>query len=154
MWHEETITDRCLPSAQWHGFEVSEEAASAMVWSGAEIEFARGCGGGVVAARCGAVAGADGPEAVKGERPSARVLHQTDELTGGEIVRGDGSVPLRRAATCPLADEQGVAKDAEVEGGEGYAPGSIEPVAMFEAFEEVTIRGEDIDIAEAGTVSL
>jgi hypothetical protein len=46
-----------------------------------------------------------------------------------------------------------VARDAEVEGGEGYAPGSIEPVAVFEAFEEVTIRGEDIDIAEVVTAA-
>jgi hypothetical protein len=43
--------------------------------------------------------------------------------------------------------------DAEVERREGYAPGSIEPVTVFEALKELTIRGEDIDVAKTGTVS-
>jgi hypothetical protein len=47
-----------------------------------------------------------------------------------------------------------VTLDAEVERREGYAPGSIEPVTVFEALMELTIRGEDdIDVAKTGTVS-
>jgi hypothetical protein len=87
-----------------------------------------------------------------GERFSGRVLHQADELTGGEVVGGDGSAALRGAATCPLADEQSVAKGSKVERPEGYAPGRVEPVAVFDAPKELAIGGEDIDVAEAGAI--
>jgi hypothetical protein len=69
--------------------------------------------------------GADGPEAVNGERLSARVLHQTDELTGGEIVRGDGSALLGRAGAGKLPDEQVVTVVAEVEGARATPQGAL-----------------------------
>ena len=45
-----------------------------------------------------------------------------------------------------------MAVDAEVERSEGYAPGRVEPVAVFEAAQKSAIGGEDIDEAQAWTV--
>ena len=71
--------------------------------------------------------------------PGGRVLEQADELSSGEIIGGDGSATLSGTATSELADKQVVTKDAEVERREGYAPGCIEPVPVFEALQELTI---------------
>jgi hypothetical protein len=45
-----------------------------------------------------------------------------------------------------------VAKGSKVERPEGYAPGRVEPVAVFDAPKELAIGGEDIDVAEAGAI--
>ena len=55
------------------------------------------------------------------------VFDLAEELAGGEVVGGDGAGAFSGAAAGELADEQGVAKDAEVEGRKGYSPGRIEP---------------------------
>jgi hypothetical protein len=122
-----------------NGLEVAEEAACSVVGAGSEIELGGRCARGVVAAGGSAVAGAEGPEAIDCERLPGRVLDQADELAGGEIVGGDGSATLSVAATGELADEQVVAIDAEVERREGYAPGCIEPVPVFQTLQKLTI---------------
>jgi hypothetical protein len=134
------------------GFEVTKEAACAVVGAGGEIEFGGRRASGVVAAGGGAVAGAEGPEAANGERLSGCVLDEADELTSGEIVGGNGAAAIRGSGTGELAYEQVVAKYAEVERREGYAPRCIEPVSVFETFKELTIGGKDVDVPEAGAV--
>jgi hypothetical protein len=93
-------------------------------WLGpAVIEFGARRAGGVVTTGGSAVAGAEGPEAANGERLSGCVLDEADELTGGEIVGGNGAAAIRGSGAGELAYEQVVAKYAEVERREGYAPG-------------------------------
>ncbi|MEA2257561.1 MAG: hypothetical protein QOJ51_386, partial [Acidobacteriaceae bacterium] len=133
-------------------FEVAKEATRAVVGAGREIEFCGWRGGGIVAARGSAIAGADGPEAVDGERFSSRILHQADEFTAGEIVGGNGAAALRGAAPSELADKQSMAEGAEVERGEGNAPWRVEPVAVFETLKELATGGEDIDVTEAWAI--
>ena len=100
----------------------------------------------------GAVGGAESPEAVNRERLSGCVLYKADELTSGEIVGGNGAATIRGSGTGELAYEQFVAKDAEVEGREGYAHGRVEPVPVFETAKKSAIGGEDVDVPEAGSV--
>ena len=134
------------------GFEVAKKTTCAVVGAGGEIEFGARRASGVVTAGGGAVAGAESPEAANGECLSGCVLYEADELTSGEIVGGNGAATIRGSGTGELAYEQFVAKDAEVERREGYAPGRIEPVSVFEAFKELTIGGEDVDVPEAGAI--
>jgi hypothetical protein len=136
------------------GFEVTKETACAVVGARGEIEFGARRASGVVTAGGGAVAGAEGPEAANGERLSGCVLDQADELTSGVIVGGNGAAAIRGSAACELAYEQVVAKYAEVERREGYTPGRIQPVSVFEASKELTIGGEDVDVPEAGAIGL
>jgi len=106
-----------------------------VVGAGGEIELGGRRASGVVTAGGGAIAGAESPEAANGERISGCVLDETDELTSREIVGGNGAAAIRGSCAGELAYEQGVAKNAEVERREGYAPGRIEPVSVFEAFQ-------------------
>jgi hypothetical protein len=134
------------------GFEVAKEAACALVWTGGEVKLGGGSPGGVVAAGGGAVAGAESPQAVDGERVSACVSDQAEELAGGEVIGGNGPAAFRAAGAGELAYEQRVAENAEVERRESYAPGRVEPVAVFEALKKSSIGGEDINVAQAGTI--
>jgi hypothetical protein len=117
-----------------------------------EIEFGAGRASGVVTAGRGAVAGAKSPEAANGERLSGCGLDEANELTRGEIVGGNSGATIRGSGAGELAYEQVVAKDPEVERSEGYAPGRIEPVSVFEAFKELTIGGEDVDVPQTGAI--
>jgi len=45
-----------------------------------------------------------------------------------------------------------VTDSAEVLRGEGYSPGSVEPIAMLEALDKTPLGGEDVDIAKAWAV--
>src|SRR3984957_4359908 len=135
------------------GLEVTKEAACAVVGAGGEIEFGARRASGVVTSGGGAVAGAESPEAANGDRLSGCILDQADELTCGEIVGGNGAGTIRRSGAGELAYEQIVAKDAEVERRKSYAPGRIEPISVFEAFKELTIGGEDVDVPETGAIS-
>ena len=101
--------------------EVTKETACAVVGAGREIEFGARRASGVVTSGGGAVAGAESPEAANGDRLSGCILDQADELTCGEIVGGNGAGTIRRSGAGELAYEQIMAKDAEVEGREGYA---------------------------------
>lgn len=123
-----------------------------MVGAGGEIEFGARRTSGVVTAGGGTVSGAEGPKAVNGERLSGCILDQADELTSGEIVGGNGAAAIGGSPAGELAYEQVVAKYTEVERREGYAPGRIEPVSVFEASKELTIGGEDVDVPEAGAI--
>jgi hypothetical protein len=94
-----------------------------VVGAGGEIEFGARRAGGVVTTGGSAVPRAEGPEAANGERLSGCVLDEADELTGGEIVGGDGAAAISGSGAGELADEEVVAKYAEVERPEGYTPG-------------------------------
>ena len=96
--------------------------------------------------------GLESPEAANGERLSGWVLDEADELTCGEIVGGNGAAAISGSRAGELADEEVVAKYAEVKRGESYAPGGIEPVSVFEASEKLTIGREDVDVPEAGAI--
>ena len=134
------------------GFEVTKEPACTVVGAGGEIEFGARGASGIVTPGGGAVAGAQSPEATNGECLSGCVLDEADELTSGEIVGGNGAAPISGSGAGELTYEQIVAKDAKVERREGYAPGRIEPVSVFEASEELTIGREDVDVPETGAI--
>jgi hypothetical protein len=134
------------------GFEVAEEATGAFVGACGEVKLRARSASGIVAAGCGVVGWADIPEPVDSDGVSVGVLEQALELSGDEVIDGDGSATLGSAATGELADEEIVTEGAEVLRGKGYAPGSVEPVAMLEALEKAALGGEDVDIAKARAV--
>ena len=108
-----------------------------IVGAGAEIECGRRAGGGTVAK-------SQRPQSVDGENRVIGVLHEADELVGEAIEGGD-------PAAAEIADEDGVAEDAEITRRPDNAPGGIEPGAVIEVGDVFAGGCEDFDKTISGT---
>src|ERR1700761_9458881 len=128
--------------------DVAEEAAGSFVFQGSEVELCSRCFCGIAVGGAD-ISRADSPDAVDGERVAARILQESVELSGGEVIGCNEAAGLRSAAAGKLRDQQIVAEAAEIKRSQRNAPWSIQPVAVFETPQELSRGAVDIHIAQA-----
>ena len=116
--------------------QCAEEAVHLVVGASGEPQSGRGAGGAVVAE-------GQGPNSVDEYSGVVGIEDEADEFLGEAVEGGN-------PAAAEIAHEDGVAELAEVARSPDDSPGSVEPVAVFEATLELTGGTEDIDETEAG----
>src|SRR5580693_2792296 len=122
-----------------------------MVGTSGEVEF-RGRGFCGIAIAWAYVSRADCPDTVDRERLSGRILQQSIELAGGQVIGCDKAAGLRSAAASKLSDQQIVAEASEIEWSQCHTPRSIEPIAMLEAPQKLPGGAVNIDMAQPRAV--
>ncbi len=66
------------------------------------------------------------------------VSELTEKLASIQIIRIDATI-------AEIADQQGITEQAKISGGEGQAPGRVEPAVQNEALDQISAGVEDVD---------
>ena len=83
------------------------------------------------------------PQVINRNGSVGLVSELAEKLARLQIIRIDATVT-------EIADQQGITERAKISGGEGQAPGRVEPAMQNKALEQISAGVEDVDKAMAG----
>ncbi len=83
---------------------------------------------------------AQGPQVINRNGSVGLVSELAEKLARLQIIRIDATVT-------EIADQQGITEPAKISGGQGQAPGRVEPAMQNKALEQISAGVEDVDKA-------
>src|SRR2546428_6698890 len=81
---------------------------------------------------------AQGPQVINRNGSVGMVSELAEKLASIQIIRIDATVT-------EIADQQGITEPAKISGGEGQAPGRVEPAVQNKALDQISAGVEDVD---------
>src|SRR5216683_8022986 len=95
---------------------------------------------------------AERPDATDGKRVPRRILQQPVESAARQIVSRDKAAGSGRPSAGKLADQQIVTEAAEIERSESDTPGSIQPIAVLQAPQQLSRGRVSVHEAQSRTI--